>query len=729
MKNLFISLTLSLFAVNFLAAQDCPDTIRLQMDTTFDGTDLLVHVSTDGFADLISAQGSIRYDADVFRLKDVSSPLPQFGPSSWSDDDAGTLLVLWYESSLNPVTLPDGTDFLTLRFEVLQPSATSYIGFTSKSFGLEFSNSRFELLCVSTTVIRASGNGYTLAGRIVSDRNQNCTAETDETGIPSWIVRIDGNGKTYYRTTDAEGRYSVIVPEGSYLVTALPNSALWNLCVSERTFNTRTQQGTELDFLAQAEEACYRIKTEISTPHVFLTPCAAHTYTLVYENQGTQAADDAYLEVAFDEDMSFVSAAHPDFSLSGNVLTLPLGRLEPGGKGSIALVFALSCKKRNNEAVCLTARAFPFLPCDPLPGWGGAILEVEASCDAADGKVSFAIRNAGAGPMSTARSYIVTEDDVLSPPQPVQLGAGEELRIEFPADGTTYRLTADQDKGFPFATPFVTKALEGCTTVDGAPFSTGFTMQFEESDRDPFIDTECREVRLFGERVVIVGNPKGYDSFHKYITKETQLEYTIAFFHTGKDTVSQVLVKNRIPDLLDAATLQLGAASHPYRYRINQERELIIEFDSIALAGTDINAAGAGGFIEYSIYPVVGAKDGDIIYNDADVIFDLEERVSAAAREKHTIGTNFVVGTLEWTGSQRSVRVWPNPAAEQVIIDGLSDGEGADYELWTRAGSLVERGHLTDGSAGVAVSRLPGGSYLLRLRFADSSRASVEIIK
>lgn len=76
--------------------------------------------------------------------------------------------------------------------------------------------------------------------------------------------------------------------------------------------------------------------------------------------------------------------------------------------------------------------------------------------------------------------------------------------------------------------------------------------------------------------------PKGYGS-KQYIEKEVNVEYLIRFQNTGTDTAFTVRIKNYIPESLDLATIQMGAASHEYTYQFNQDRELIITFDNILL--------------------------------------------------------------------------------------------------------------------------------------------------
>jgi hypothetical protein len=703
----------------------CPDTVKLSIDTSFLQQELLVRVNVKGFKDIISLQTGMRYDRDVFKLQEVTSTLPDFASDNWVDDGDGELRILWNENSGLGYSLNDDSTLFTLRFSVIQQGSTSFIGISTRKYPLEFINTDFALLCAEPAVIAASGNGIKLSGKVVYDNNNNCLGDTDEAGVQGLIIEISGNGNTFYRKTDKDGTYSIILPQGNYRLLAYNNQDPWTLCETEINADFPVDRD-DLNFVLRKQEPCYKIITDISTP--LLQRCAPNTYTLIYRNLGTEQAENATIEVLLDRDMSFVSADFNDFSVSGDLITFFLGNLAPGDGGTIHITCNLSCNTISGQTHCLTATAFPNDPCEPVPGWTGARLALNASCDPLENKVRFVLRNVGTGPMTSSRNYIVTEDDVLSPPEPVLLDEGEEVVIDFPADGKTYRVTADQDNGFPFLSKFITRAVEGCTTQSGGQFSTGFVTMFEESDRDLFVDTDCRESLILPSKANMLGMPKGYGP-EKFISRDYKLEYLISYRHTGSDTIQKVIIKNRIPDSLDITTLRLGTSSHPYKYRLNHQRELWVEFDSVALIDTGVADTFAGVFIKYSINPLPTIPDGYRIINEASMYLDLEEKQSTGP-EVHTIGTDFVMTGIDWEGGEVAARIFPNPVAEAIFIE-LPEGQQlqAIYEITDAMGKTAGGGTLMDGDASIAVSWLSSGHYILTIRFADGRKAKLKLIK
>lgn len=727
MKQLLLIPMLLLGIIQGVFGQSCPDTVTLAMTSEYVGQELVVRVNVRNFSDITSFQMGIQYDADMVKLLGIASPVPQFGAASYTDYGNGNLRLLWFDPSNDGVNLPDQSDLLTMRFVVIQEASTSFIRITETLFPLEFVDRDGQEWCVETTSVDVSSPGFSLSGKIWNDANENCEADDNETGIAGWLLSFSDNGKTYYRTTDEAGNYVVVLPAGNYRTRAYPINQSWALC-SELTDISLTEDLSGQDFVAKKLEACPGITTAISAP--YLVGCATMPYTLYYENQGTETATDAYITVDIDEAMQFQDTDFPDYTENGKKITFNLGDLPPFAKGYIKVYLYLDCQQAEaGQTHCVVATAYPNQPCTPVQGWSGALLEITSQCDPASGKVIFNIINTGNGPMISPKTYIVTEDDVLTPPEPVQLEAQQALTLEFPADGTTYRLTANQDNGFPFASSFVTKAVEGCRTSAQQPFSKGFVNMFEESDRDPFKDADCMESSAVLQPSAVVGFPKGYGS-RKFIKEDYKLEYTIHFQNTATDTAISVIIKNPVSPLLDMSTLQMGTASHPYTYRINQERELVITFDDILLVDSLTNAPASFGFVRYSIYPVQQIPDGTLLNNDAKIYFDYAVPVRADG-EIHTIGSDFfVVGTV-WTDANTTADFYPNPAEEAVYLrfTGESVQGMVRYEILSVEGRPVGTGVISDTDQPLSLRALPAGIYMIKLSLLDGRQAILKVVR
>ncbi len=580
--------------------------------------------------------------------------------------------------------------------------------------------------CVKTDEIEASGFGHVLAGKLVLDENKNCLTDSSDLTLSDWIIELTRNGKKAYRSVRQNGEYSTVIAPGIYDVKILPLNDLWAVCNAEVQVDLTTGDVLNQNFYAQKQKECYLIKTDISTP--FLRRCFDNTYTLTYQNQGTDVAENARIEVEFDDDLSFVNTDFPDYTISANVLTFNIGNLDINGNGRINIKFNLNCNNTTiGQTHCVTATAFPNEPCTVSPNWSGAILSIDGDCILANNTVNFKIKNTGVGPMLNARSYIVTEDDVMSPPQPILLGIQEEVTLDFPANGHTYRVTASQDDNFPYTDASVTYAIEGCGEENGI-ISTGYVTMFEESDRNLFVDTDCQESIGSYDPNDITGMPKGYGE-KKYIEKEVQPEYLIRFQNTGTDTAFSVIIKNTIPESLDIRSLQMGSSSHPYTYRINQDRELVINFNHILLPDSTVNERLSHGFIKYKITPSGSLVNEDKIENEASIFFDFNAPV-VTNKEFHTIGKNFIMTGIDWVEEPLSTEIYPNPSQDNFIIDMKKEKfTSATYQLINANGQVIQHGTLVNDINHINCEKVIAGKYVIKISCNQQTRAFINFIK
>jgi len=97
------------------------------------------------------------------------------------------------------------------------------------------------------TFIKAGADGsvYTnhLIGRVFVDGG-DCVYQNGETGLNDWIVKVASDTKSFFGTTDANGRYDITVETGSYLVSVLPKNDYWNACIAGYNVNFTTEYDT-----------------------------------------------------------------------------------------------------------------------------------------------------------------------------------------------------------------------------------------------------------------------------------------------------------------------------------------------------------------------------------------------------------------------------------------------------------------------------------------------------
>jgi hypothetical protein len=727
MKNLTKYIIFLLFPLTGLMAQTCPDTVKLSLVTNFDGPDFTVDILVDNYKDIVGFQFGLNYDADLLIPKFVTSAISGFNADNFTVNSNGNIRFFWLGGALGE-TLPNKTKLLTLKFTPMHLSSTGYLEISPKQLPFEFVNSNTDVLCVKADFKEFTTKGHTVSGKLIFDSNDNCLADLDESGLNDWLIELDDNGKKYYRNTKSDGSYNFSLPDGIYSIRVIPRNKFWQLCDDVKNIRVSGENIENQNFLATEFKECIKLKTDISTRS--LKRCTDNTYHLVYENQGNITAQDAQISVYYNNEfMQFVGTDHNDFTLGTGSVTFNIGTMDVNVIDTIKVILNLRCDNTiDAQTYCVTAVASPNDPCDVVSEWSGAKLEVDALCDKLGEKVKFTIKNSGVGNMKNPKTYIVTEDDVMRPPKPIQLDLAEALEIELPANGTTYRIFATQDDAFPYDSPVATLALEGCGENGGGTFSTGYVTIFEESDRDLFIDTDCQQALRFNISNLMVASPVGYGEPH-YIEKGTNIEYLIRFNNTSGDTLSSVIIRNNIPNTLDITTLQMGASSHPYTYRFNKERDLIITFDQLVLPHDMGNNTVSEGFVKYKIAPISTLNDGDSIKNTARILYNYGPQ-EATNLVYHVIGTNFIISSTEWSDSPLDIKFYPNPTTNTLIVDTKDlIYKTSQYQIFDQYGRSCGNGTLSASKDNISCDHLPNGIYNIHLKIDQKPIVTVKIVK
>lgn len=726
MKLFTLHIIFLLLPLAGMMAQSCPDTVRLKIMSRFDGPDLSVDILVENFKDIEGFQFGMNYDADMMRLKLVSSPINSFNADNFSDNKKGNIRLFWLTNSAE--SLPDGTAILSMKFSAQQISSTGFINISDKQLPLEFVNNKLETLCVETDYKEIQSDGYTISGRLIHDKLENCTIDAAEKGLSNWMIEMSSLGVKYYRTTSEDGSYTFTVPNGIYTLRVLPRNEYWQICDDVINTFVSGSNVTNQHFFAQEFQPCARIKTDISTAS--LQRCKDNTYYLIYENQGNIQADDVSIRVDFDEEyMQFVGSDYVNFALGTGYVNFDIGTLDVNKVDTIALKLHLLCDNtKDGQTHCVTATATPNDPCVVTPEWSGAKLELDASCDRINNKVKFSIKNNGLGDMKNAKTYIVTEDDVMRPPKTLMLDKLQALDLEFPANGKTYRIMATQDNGFPFESQAITKAIEACGTNFSGNYSKGFVTIFEESDRDVFVDTDCQQSVTVLEENEMVGFPIGYGAEH-FINKGTKIDYIVRFDNPGKDTVDNVIVKCKIPFGLDISTLQMGSASHSYTYRFNQERDLVITFENLQLPDSMSSNGNSNGYVKFNLMPSSVLNNGDSIIVQSRILYDFDTPINTKD-VFHIIGTDFIISGTEWTAIPLDMGIFPNPTTSEIEIDPREvPFVTGSYDLINQYGQSIVTGELVHGRNEIQCAHLPNGVYHLKIRLDNQHAATVRIIK
>lgn len=569
---------------------------------------------------------------------------------------------------------------------------------------------------VKDYTVNLSGGGAcgVLKGRVVHDEDESCSLDAGEPGLAGWIVRAEGANDTLYGVTDAQGQYHVGVPIGTYTMSVFVPNALWTICPGGApvTLSTAGDTISAGDFPVKSAFICPALTVSMGTNK--LRRCfSGNFYHVEYCNQGTAAAQDAYVTVALDPFLTVLSSSAPYTDLGSNVLQFDLGTLDIGECGSFNIEVFVNCNAVLGQTHCSQATIYPDTLCvPPNANWSGASLQVSSICN--PDSLRFVIKNVGTGGMNGTSGYIVVEDGVmfrqgtLSP-----LAENESMEIVVPANGSTWRVEVGQEAFHPYPAP-VGLSIEGCATTSS--FSTGFVNQFPAPDEPSSTDIDCTTNIGSFDPNDKHSYPVGYGADH-YIRPGTDIEYLIRFQNTGTDTAFTVEIVDTLSSWLDPTTIRFGASSHSYQYDLNGQGIVHFLFEDILLPDSFTNEVASHGFAKFSIKPRIDAPLQTRIENTAAIYFDFNDPIFTNTTF-HRLGENFITVGL-WTPEtpDATVVAMPNPFNQQTVLEvkGLSHNAGLRLEVYDLRGNVVRIMESENAIFQLKKGDWPSGVYLFKI--------------
>lgn len=515
--------------------------------------------------------------------------------------------------------------------------------------------------------------GNTLQGSVFADANADCANTPGEHAFSNWMVKASGL-QTFYSSTDANGNYWMRVDTGDYQLTLHPaaDNIYWSTSCTNDTLQISIPQNlTTIDtsFAQTAIAFCPLLTVDMGTP--FLRRCFNNTYMIQYCNTGTADATNTYIDATFDDFLIVDTAAIqvPFTQLDSVTYRFPIGNLTIGACGSIAVPVTVSCSTYIGQTHCSQVEIFPNQSC-LLPAWTGPIVDLNAECR--NDSAIFMLHNSN-GAMQVAQSYVIYADTLIAQTGSVLLQNGETREIGIPANiGSAYRIEVQQAVNYPafLGDTIVSIAIEAC----GDSSTGAWITQFDNYDGAPSLDIDCRINIGAYDPNDKTPSPQGVGEEH-FIYDNTELEYLIRFQNTGSDTAFTIVVRDTISDYLDITSIQPGAASHSYTWRIYGDNVQAVEFtfNNIQLPDSFVNEVASHGFIKYRINQKAANSLGSIIQNTAAIYFDFNEPVFTNTTF-HTIGEDFfdtavITAIPENATNAERVKIYPNPFTSSATFE------------------------------------------------------------
>ncbi len=267
---------------------------------------------------------------------------------------------------------------------------------------------------------------------------------------------------------------------------------------------------------------------------------------------------------------------------------------------------------------CVTAHAFPDTLCTTITNWSGANIEASVTCQ--DTMLQFNLKNTGNAHSQTL-DYIIIEDEVVLMTGQKDYDIAEDVILNFPANGSTWRIESAQEPGHPFSTLALAFA-EGC----GGFSSLGFINLFPVNGFKPSLHRSCAENIGSFDPNDKQGFPTGVGDDHN-IRPGQAIDYLIRFQNTGTDTAFTVQIQDTLSAFLDPTTIRLGGSSHAFTWNLSGQGVINFTFNNIMLPDSNMNEPLSHGFVQFNISPYSTLPLGSRIENDAAIYFDFNEPV------------------------------------------------------------------------------------------------------
>ena len=164
------------------------------------------------------------------------------------------------------------------------------------------------------------------------------------------------------------------------------------------------------------------------------------------------------------------------------------------------------------------------------------------------------------------------------------------------------------------------------------------------------------------------------------------LTYTVRFQNLGNIETDFITVRDTLSASLDATSIRVLAASHPYEWKIEEGRILVFRFSPIRLAPAATDSLQSQGLIQFAAKLRTGLQVGDEIANTAHIYFDFNPAVVT-----NTVVTGIqIVSTFEPSQSARLLDIFPNPAGSEVTLRLPETISGVGrIEIFSTAGRLA----------------------------------------
>ena len=692
--------------------------------------ELVVVITTRNFREIAGMQFSINWDPEILAFQSLGElNLPDLNTNNFNTDFAinGELAVAWLALSSSHETIEEDGAIFALRFNRLSQAPAS-IFFDNTPTKIEFVKYPNQILSLVSTVNEIAISGRALEGLVLYDANENCAIDEAEKGLRDWTINIEGPSQQIRRTDDS-GSFIAYLPFGTYQVSTIPPPGnLYTVCESVQTISIEegATEPVQTTFAGQATVKCPSMTVDLGVDLLircfpFDLPIPNHYY-IAYCNNGTEAAADAYIEFTLDPSLNLLEAEIPFTTIGDNVFRFELGNVDFSYCDFFSIQVEVDCENSSlGQTHCSSAKIFPDNICEPpSENWSKANLKLKADCVEEDSKVRFQIENIGEGNMQLEHNFIVIEDMIMLRNQnqdesSFKLTSGEIKTLEFPANGSTYRLETRQVQHHPVEVPLAV-AIEGCGTNEDGTYSRGIINKFEQADESQFEDIECRVNVGEENNNRLLAFPNGIQSSN-FIEQNQAITYHINFQNNGLAMEDKVIITDVLSEFLDPSTVIPLVSSHPYELEFEAENRLKFTFENLATAPIGEH------FVKFKVEQKQNVPIGSVIENQA-LVFAGNQNPIITNTYFHTVGEEFIeVRLLTSTNELNPIQlqVSPNPFFQTAIVKVNNTSQQTHtFKLFDLQGREVQQYNFSGNTFELERKNLEQGMYLFEIHTQDA---------
>jgi hypothetical protein len=501
-----------------------------------------------------------------------------------------------------------------------------------------------------------------------------------------------------------EGDYAIHANSSDLFYTSCPETGFQNVSIVDVG---DTVQNVNLGLTPY--ELCPDLHTNII---MFSALPGFDNYCFVdYFNYGSAPAEDAYIEIEFDDINIWFGSSIPATQVGDYTFRYNLGTINPytGGDFYVAANMDIDLELLG-QTTCVSATIYPHETCGTNFGaWDLSEIDVNGICLGEN--VLFDIYNtADDGDMLVSRNYRIFANDYLVSTGTFLLESGEAIQISYPANGSAIRLEADEHPDYPYG-DYATHTVEGCGDANGTSY--GYITTNTYGDEAPYTDYDCQIITGSYDPNNKEVQPSGITENH-YIESNTLLTYRVNFQNTGTDTAFTVVIVDTLSSKHDILTFERGICSHPCEFEIYGNGILVWTFNNILLPDSAANEPESHGFVTYKVRTneMSSAEYGTQILNNAAIYFDFNPPVITNTTQLVFWNLPLLPQAIPGLHLNLQFSIFPNPATQSFSVDTKTDN--CNLQIFDTNGKAVKEITNYNGEQ-ITITNLSKGLYFVKL--------------